>query len=155
MKKAALSSGRSTGRKMSEDFIAAAKLLKGHPDCSGKIGAVGFCYGGGVVNMLAVKLGADLSAGVPFYGSQPAATDVPKIKSPLMLQYAGLDTRINAGIPAFEEALKANHAPYEAFVYEGANHGFHNDTTPRYDEKSAKLAWKRSLEFFAKNLKEK
>ena len=141
--------------KMSEDFIAAAKWLKERHDCTGKIGAVGFCYGGGVVNMLAVKLGADLSAGVPFYGSQPTAEEVTKIKSPLMLQYAGLDARINAGIPAFEEALKANKVKYEAFVYEGANHGFHNDTTPRYDEKNAKLAWKRSLEFFAKNLKEK
>ncbi len=141
--------------KMNEDFIAAAKWLKARPDCTGKLGAVGFCFGGGVVNMLAVQLGSDLNAGVPFYGSQPKAEDVAKIKAPLMLQYAGLDPRIDAGWPAYEEALKANHVKYEAFIYEGANHGFHNDTTPRYDEKNAKLAWKRTLEFFATNLKAK
>lgn len=142
-------------QKMSEDFIAAAKWLKARPDCTGKLGAVGFCFGGGIVNMLAVNLGADLNAGVPFYGSQPSAEDAPKVKSPLMLQYAGLDMRINAGWPGFEAVLKANKVPYEAFIYEGVNHGFHNDTTPRYDEASAKLAWKRTLEFFAKHLKAK
>ena len=99
--------------KMSEDFIAAAKWLKSRPDCTGKLGAVGFCFGGGIVNMLAVKLGADLNAGVPFYGSQPTAEDTAKIKAPLLLQYAGLDTRIDAGWPAFETALKANHVKYE------------------------------------------
>jgi len=140
--------------KMSEDFIAAAKWLKSRPDCTGKLGAVGFCFGGGIVNMLAVQLGSDLNAGVPFYGSQPKAEDVAKIKAPMMMQYAGLDTRIDAGWPAYEEALKANHVKYEAFIYEGANHGFHNDTTPRYDEKAAKLAWQRTLDFFAKNLKQ-
>jgi carboxymethylenebutenolidase len=141
--------------KMQEDFIAAAKWLKAHPDCTGKIGAVGFCFGGAIVNMLAVKLGSDLAAGVPFYGSQPSAEDAAKIKAPLLLHYAEMDTRVNAGWPAYEEALKANKVKYEAFIYEGANHGFHNDTTPRYDEKAAKLAWKRTLEFFAQHLKEK
>lgn len=139
-------------QKMSEDFVVAAKWLKARPDCTGKIGAVGFCFGGGIVNMLAVRLGDELAAGVPFYGSQPPAEDVAKIKAPLLLQYAEMDSRINAGIPAFEEALKANHVKYEAFIYEKANHGFHNDTTPRYDEASAKLAWKRTLEFFAKHV---
>ncbi|MCW3094760.1 MAG: Carboxymethylenebutenolidase [Chthonomonadaceae bacterium] len=141
--------------KMSEDFIAAARWLKARPGCTGKIGAVGFCFGGGIVNMLAVQLGADLAAGVAFYGAQPKAEDVAKIKAPMLLQYAGLDTRIDAGWPAYEEALKANHVKYEAFTYPGVNHGFHNDTTPRYDEAAAKLAWKRTLEFFATNLKEK
>ncbi len=140
--------------KMTEDFIAAAMWLKSRPDCTGKIGAVGFCFGGGIVNTLAVRLGSDLAAGVPFYGSQPSAADAAKIKAPLLLHYAGLDTRIDAGWHAYEEALKANHVTYKAYIYEGANHGFHNDTTPRYDEASAKLAWKRTLDFFAKYLKE-
>jgi len=139
--------------KMTEDFIASARWLKGRPDCTGKIGAVGFCFGGGIVNTLAVKLGSDLSAGVPFYGAQPSAADAAKIKAPLLLQYAGLDTRINGGWPAFEEALKANHATYTAYIYENCNHGFHNDTTPRYDEAAAKLAWQRTLDFFNKYLK--
>lgn len=140
-------------QKMSEDFIAAARWLKGHADSNGKLGAVGFCFGGGVVNMLATTLGTDLAAGVPFYGAQPPAAEVAKIKAPLLLQYGGLDQRINAGIPAFEEALKANHVSYTTYIYEKANHGFHNDTTPRYDEANAKLAWKRTLEFFHKYLK--
>ncbi len=140
-------------QKMAADFVAAARWLKARPDCTGKLGAVGFCFGGGIVNMLAVRLGADLSAGVPFYGSQPTAEDTAKIKASLLLQYAGLDTRIDAGWPAYEEALKANHVKYEAFIYEGANHGFHNDTTPRYDKAAATLAWKRTLDFFAKYLK--
>jgi carboxymethylenebutenolidase len=139
--------------KMTEDFIASARWLKARPDCTGKIGAVGFCFGGGIVNMLAVRMGSDLSAGVPFYGAQPPATDVAKIKAPLMLQYGALDARITGGWPAFEEALKANHVTYQGFVYEGANHGFHNDTTPRYDEANAKLAWQRTIDFFNKYLR--
>jgi carboxymethylenebutenolidase len=139
--------------KMTEDFVAAARWLKGRSDCTGKIGAVGFCFGGGIVNTLAVRLGSDLSAGVPFYGGQPPAADAAKIKAPLLLHYAGLDTRVNGGWPAYEEALKANNVTYTAYVYDGANHGFHNDTTPRYDEAAAKLAWQRSLDFFNKYLK--
>ncbi|MBL0155952.1 MAG: dienelactone hydrolase family protein [Bryobacterales bacterium] len=139
--------------KMNEDFIAAARWLKARPDCSGKIGVVGFCFGGAVSNMLAVRLGSDLSAAVPFYGGQPPAADAAKIKAPLLLHYAGLDTRVNGGWPAYEEALKANSVAYTAHVYEGVNHGFHNDTTPRYDKAAAELAWKRTLEFFNKNLR--
>ena len=141
------------GKKMFEDFVACAGWLTKRPDCTGKLGAVGFCFGGGVVNNLAVRLGADLAAGVPFYGGQPAAAEAAKIKAPLLIQYASLDTRINNGWPAYEEALKANHATYTMHMYEGANHGFHNDTTPRYDEAAAKLAWQRSLDFFNKYLR--
>jgi len=141
------------GPKMFEDFVASAKWLKGRPESSGKLGAVGFCFGGGVVNSLAVRLGPDLSAGAPFYGRQPSAEDTAKIKAPLMLHYAGNDQGINAGIPAFEEALKANNKTYTKYVYEGTQHGFHNDTTPRYDEAAAKLAWQRTLEFFNKNVR--
>jgi carboxymethylenebutenolidase len=139
--------------KMAEDFVAAAMWLKSHPMCSGKIGVVGFCFGGGVSNNLAVRLGADLGAAVPFYGGQPKAEDVAKIKAPLLIHYASLDTRINGGWPAYEEALKANKVSYTMHMYEGVNHGFHNDTTPRYDEKSAKLAWQRTLDFFNQNLR--
>jgi carboxymethylenebutenolidase len=141
------------GKKMTEDFVASAKWLKARPDSKGKLGAVGFCFGGGMVNQLAVRLGSDLNAGVAFYGRQAGADDVPKIMAPLMLHYAGNDQGVNAGIPTYEAALKANNKKYELFMYEGKQHGFHNDTTPRYDAEAAKLAWDRTLEFFKKNLK--
>jgi carboxymethylenebutenolidase len=139
-------------KKMFEDFVASADWLKARPDCTGKIGVVGFCFGGTTANSLAVRF-PYLAAVVPFYGGQPTAEDTAKIKAPLLLHYASLDTRITGGWPAYEEALKANHVTYTEYVYEGANHGFHNDTTPRYDEAAAKLAWQRTLDFFAKYLK--
>jgi carboxymethylenebutenolidase len=141
------------GKKMTEDFVAAAKWLKARPDSTKKLGAVGFCFGGGMVNQLAVRLGADLNAGVAFYGRQAGADDVPKISAPLMLQYAGNDQGVNAGIATYESALKANNKVYTLHMYEGKQHGFHNDTTPRYDETAAKLAWTRTLEFFNKYLR--
>jgi carboxymethylenebutenolidase len=136
---------------MEQDFIDAFNYLKNNKDCNGKVGVVGFCYGGGIANMMAVRV-PDLAAAVPFYGSQPKAEDVPKIKAPLLLHYASLDTRITGGWPAYEAALKANGKKYQAFIYEGANHGFHNDTTPRYDKAAAELAWKRTIDFFKENL---
>ena len=141
------------GKKMTEDFVASAKWLKARPDSKGKLGAVGFCFGGGMVNQLAVRLGSDLNAGVAFYGNQAGIADVPKIQAPLMFHYAGNDQRINAGIAAYEAALKENKKEFVSYTYEGKQHGFHNDTTPRYDAEAAKLAWERTLEHFKKNLK--
>jgi carboxymethylenebutenolidase len=139
-------------KKRGEDLYTAAGFLKARPECSGRIGAVGFCFGGGIVNMLAVRI-PDLGAAVPFYGSQPAAADVPKIKAPLLIHYAENDERINKGWPGYEAALKANKVRHEMHMYPGTQHGFHNDTTPRYDEAAAKLAWQRTVDFFNKNLR--
>lgn len=137
---------------MLEDFIAAYDYLKSNKDCNGKVGVVGFCFGGGIANLMAVRI-ADLSAAVPFYGGQPAKEDVPKIKAPLLLHYAGLDTRVNEGWPAYEAALKENGKEYKAYIYPNVNHGFNNDTTPRYDKAAADLAWQRTIDFFKEKLK--
>ena len=134
------------------DFIAAASFLKGLPNCTGRIGAVGFCWGGGMVNVLATRL-PDLAAGAPFYGPQPTAEEAAKIKAPLLIHYASNDDRINAGWPAYETALKAAGVKYEMFNYPGTEHGFNNDTTPRYNEAAAKLAWDRTVAFFNKTLR--
>ena len=150
--KAAQMFGELDPAKRSADLLAAYPALKARPECNGKIGAVGFCFGGTTVNMMAVRI-ADLDAAVAFYGGQPQAAEVPNIKAPLMLHYAGLDERVNAGWPAFEAALKASGKKYQAFVYPNTNHGFHNDTTPRYDEAAARLAWSRTLDFFNANLR--
>ncbi len=139
-------------RKRNEDLMAAYGFLKSRPECSGKIGAVGFCFGGTIVNNLAVRM-PELAAAVPFYGGQPNAADAAKIKAPMLIHYAGLDERLAAGWPAFETALKAAGVNYQMFMYAGANHGFHNDTTPRYDEAAAKLAWSRTLAFFNEHLR--
>jgi carboxymethylenebutenolidase len=136
---------------MLESFIDAFEYLRKHPDCNGKVGVVGFCYGGGVANTMAVRL-PDLAAAVPFYGAQPAKEDVPKIKAALLLHYAGLDTRITDGWTAYEAALKENHKEYTAYIYPNVNHGFHNDTTPRYDKAAAELAWQRTIAFFTEKL---
>ena len=136
---------------MLEDFIAAYDYLKNNKDCNGKVGVVGFCFGGWIANMMAVRI-PGLSAAIPFYGSQPVAEDVPKIHAPLLLQYAGLDTRVNEGWPAYESALKANGKAYTVYIYPNVNHGFHNDTTPRYDKVAAELAWQRTIDFFKEKL---
>jgi carboxymethylenebutenolidase len=137
---------------MMEDWLAAYRFLRGHSATTGRVGAVGFCYGGGVVNQLAVRL-PDLGAAVPFYGAAPASEDVPSIRAPLLIHYAGLDERVNAAWPAYKEALDAAGKTYTMHMYEGANHGFHNDTTPRYDPEAARLAQERTLAFFNENLR--
>jgi len=137
--------------KVTEDFVDATTWLRDHAMSTGKVGAVGFCFGGGICNTLAVRL-PWLAASVPFYGRQAAAEDVPKINAPLLIHYGSLDTGINEGWPAYEMALKANNKKYTMHMYENANHGFHNDTTPRYDEAAAKLAWQRTIEFFKQHL---
>ena len=139
--------------KMMADFVATARYVRNRPDSTGRLGAVGFCFGGGVVNNLAVQLGADLHAAVPFYGGAPRAEDVPKIKAALMVQYAADDERINAMWPAYEAALKANRVPYQMFQYPGTQHGFHNDTTPRFSKDAAAQAWQRTIDHFTKHLK--
>lgn len=149
--KAAQMFGKLDATKRTEDLLAAVPYLKSRPDCSGKIGAVGFCFGGGIVNMMAVRF-PDLAAAVPFYGKQPSAEDTARIKAPLLIHYAGNDDFIDPGWPAWEAALKANGVKYQMFMYPGTYHGFHNDTTPRYDEPAAKLAWSRTLAFFKANL---
>jgi len=137
---------------MLEDFIAAFEYLKSHDNCDGNIGVVGFCFGGWIANMMAVKL-PTLKAAVPFYGGQPSDEEAAQIKAPLLLQYAGLDTRVNAGWPAYETILKANNVEYTAYIYPNVNHGFHNNTTPRFDEEAANLAWSRTIAFFKDKLK--
>ena len=143
------------GPKMFEDFVAAAKWLKANPACNGKLGAVGFCFGGGIVNQLAVRLGPDLAAASPFYGAPVKDEDVPKIQAAMVLNFADptKDTGIGQRIPAYKAALEANHKNAQVYVYDGAQHGFHNDTTPRYDEAAAKLAWGRTMELFNKTLR--
>jgi carboxymethylenebutenolidase len=138
--------------KLRQDLVNSARFLKSHEASSGKLGATGFCFGGGIVNYLAVTLGADLAAGVPFYGAAPQLAEVPKIKAALLLQFAATDERINALWTSYEEALKANGVRYEAHVYAGTQHGFHNNSTPRYDEAAANLAWERTLAHFRKHL---
>lgn len=137
---------------MLEDFIAAFEYLRNHPECNGNIGVVGFCFGGWIANMMAVRV-PGLKAAVPFYGGQPAENEVADIQAPLLIHYAGLDERVNAGWPAYEAALKANSKDYQVYFYDGKNHGFHNDTTPRFDEEAAKLAWQRTVAFFNEKLK--
>ena len=133
--------------KRTEDLMAAVPFLESRPECNGRVGAVGFCFGGGIVNQMAVRF-PDLAAAVPFYGVQPNAADTAKIKAPLLIHYAGLDERIDSGWPAWKEALDRHHVRYQEYTYPNVNHGFHNDTTPRYDERAAKLAWSRTLAFF-------
>ena len=139
-------------KKRIEDLVTGANFLKAHAECNGRIGAVGFCFGGGICNLLAVRM-PDLAASVPYYGIQVSAEDAAKIKAPLLIHYAENDERINAGWPKYEAALKANGVKHQAHFYPGTQHGFHNDTTPRYDEAAAKLSWSRTLAFFKENLR--
>jgi carboxymethylenebutenolidase len=141
------------GDKMFEDFVAAANWLKSRPDSSGKLGAVGFCFGGGVVNKLAVRLGPNMAAGVPFYGAVPPSADIPKIKAAILVHHGEADTRLASTWPDYDAALTAAKVPHEGYIYPKAQHGFHNDTTPRYDEAAAKLAWQRTMGWFNKYLK--
>jgi carboxymethylenebutenolidase len=142
--------GKLDAPKRTEDFVAAANWIRGHAEGNGRLGAVGFCFGGGVVNTLAARLGSSLNAGVPFYGGQVPADQAANIKANMLIQYAAMDDRINAGWPAFEAALKAAKVNYQQYTYEGTMHGFNNDTTPRYDEKQAKIAWQRTVDWFNK-----
>jgi carboxymethylenebutenolidase len=144
--------GKRDQNEMLEDFIAAYRYLKSHKDCNGTVGVVGFCFGGWVSNMMAVKL-PDLAAAVPYYGRQPESEDAIKVKAPLLLQYADLDKRVNAGWPDFEKVLKENNITHEAHFYADVNHGFHNNTTPRYDQEAADLSWERTIAFFKTHLK--
>ena len=144
--------GKLDQAKTREDFLAAEDYLKHLPEGNGKVGVVGFCYGGGIANFLATRV-PDLAAAVPFYGAQPTAEDAAKIKAPLLIHYAGKDERITSGWPAYEQALKAAGVKYQAYIYPGVEHGFNNDTTPRYDEAAAKLAWQRTIEFFNRHLR--
>jgi carboxymethylenebutenolidase len=139
------------GAKRTEDLVAAVDYVKLRPDFSGKVGAVGFCFGGGMVNTIATRY-PDLAGAVPYYGAQPPAAEAAKIKSPMLIHYASADERIDAGWPAFESVLKAHHVKYQAYIYPNTQHGFHNDTTPRYDEAAAKLSWQRTLAFFKEHL---
>jgi carboxymethylenebutenolidase len=145
--------GQVDGAKMREDLYQAAEWLRTQPFSNGKLGAVGFCFGGGVTNQLAVRMGPNLAAGVPFYGGQPAAADVAKIKAPINAQYGELDPRINMGAPAYHEALTKAGVPNESHTYPRAQHGFHNDTTPRYDKAAAEEAWMHTVNWFNKYLK--
>ncbi|MEO7939161.1 MAG: dienelactone hydrolase family protein [Burkholderiaceae bacterium] len=144
--------GKLDQSKTSQDFVAAAKVLQARPETTGKVGAVGFCYGGGIVHMLSTRM-PDLAAGVPFYGNHPPVADAVKVKAPLQIHFAGVDERINAAWPAYEAALKAAGANYVAYQYAGTQHGFNNDTTPRFDAAAAKLAWERTLAFFHQQLR--
>jgi carboxymethylenebutenolidase len=138
--------------KTREDLVAAVPYLKSRKECNGKVAAIGFCFGGGIANVIATRF-PDLAGAVPYYGPQPTPGDAAKIRSPILAHYAGEDPHINAGIPAFESALQAKHVQHEMFTYPGTQHGFHNDTTPRYDDAAARLSWQRTLAFFKKNLK--